>query len=233
MTDLHAEPAGTTAVHPALAGRVTGSAALADAVRRLIVLCTSTTASEATTLAAARDLAGIADVLEQHVPDPLLPKTVLSDPASDETDLAARMPFDVVIGRHNPLATPLELAFEGQRARLTGVFTRPYEGPPGCVHGAVLASSFDIVFAAANFIAGLPGPTTRLEITYRRPTALETPCLFEGWVDHHDSRSVRTVGRLVQNDKVTVTAVGEFALLTREQIARMVDRTRGASSSGG
>ncbi|MGI8335532.1 hotdog domain-containing protein [Actinomadura scrupuli] len=219
-------PGAPAAEHPALAGRALEAGALTDAVRRLIGLCVTTTAPAVATMAAARALDVIADALERHVPDPLFPKTLMTDPGDGETDLAARMPFDFVIGRHNPLALPLDLTFEPPVALLRGAFTRPYEGPPDCVHGAVLAASFDIVFAAANFIAGLPGPTAKLEITYRRPTALYEPCLFEGRVEAREGRRVRTVGRLIQRDRVTVEAAGDFVLLDRADIARMAERAR-------
>ncbi|OLT31142.1 hypothetical protein BJF79_09115 [Actinomadura sp. CNU-125] len=146
--------------YPALAGREPESRELADAVRRLIAVCTSTTAPADTTLAAARELNAVADRLERHVPDPPHPMTMLLGPAIDaddeSPDLAARMPYDVVVGRHSPLALPLSVSFEPPKALLRGTFTRPYQGPPGCVHGAVLAASFDLVCAAANVIAGLP-----------------------------------------------------------------------------
>ncbi|GAA0963988.1 PaaI family thioesterase [Actinocorallia libanotica] len=210
-------------VHPVLEGRLDASLELADAVRRLIGLTTATRASQEDTLAAARELNAVADRLERHVPDPPLPKTIVH-PADGGTDLAGRMPFDVVVGRHNPLAVPLTPRFEPPKAFLEGVFTRPYEGPPGCVHGAVIASSFDIILAAANFISGVSGPTARLEIFYRRPTLLDVPSVFEGWVEQQEDRSVRTVGRLLQNGRVTVEAVGEFVRLDREQMERLASR---------
>jgi len=216
--------------HPALTGREQEAGELADAVRRLIGLTMDAPAPPEVTKEAVRALEAVADMLQRHVPDPPLPKTLLHEPDPGDGDLGARMPFDNVIGRYNPLALPLELEFDREadppRALLRGAFTRAYEGPPGCVHGAVLAASFDIAFAAANFIAGMPGPTVRLEIDYRRPTALHAPCVFEAWVESHDDRRVRTVGRLVQRDKVTVEAVGDFAKLDQSQIARMVERTR-------
>ena len=218
------------AVHPVLEGRKEGSAELADAVRRLIELTTATTAPEEVTRAAARELHALADVLEGHVPDPPLPKTFLHPPAEGPVDLAGRMPFDVVVGAHNPLALPLEVSLEPPKSVLRGVFTRPYEGPPGCVHGAVIAASFDVVLAAANVIAKAPGPTARLEITYRRPTLLHTPCVFEGRVEQQNGRSVRTVGRLMQNGRVTVEAAGDFVKLDQEQLARMAGRARDSLS---
>jgi acyl-coenzyme A thioesterase PaaI-like protein len=220
------------AVHPILIGRVDGSAALADAVRRLIELCTATTAPDALTLAAARELEAIADALERHVPDPLPGKTWL--PEVQRTDLAASMatrtPFDLMVGRHSPLAPPLTVSFIGKRAVLTGSFSRPYEGPPGCVHGGALAASFDLACSAANFVAGVQGPTVRLDITYRRPTALNTPCTFEAEVEELDGSRVRTVGRLVQDGQVTVEAVGVFAVMSREDLERLLERAKTAAS---
>ncbi|WP_106401663.1 PaaI family thioesterase [Actinocorallia populi] len=221
--------ASTDPVHPVLEGRLDASAELAGAVRRLIELTTATTAPEEATLAAVRELNAIADTLERHVPDPLPPNTVVHSPAEGLPDLAGRMPFDVVIGRHNPLALPLEVSLEPPKALMRGTFTRAYEGPPGCVHGAMLASAFDVLLAAANVVAGVAGPTARLEIKYRRPTLLNVPCFLEGEVERHDGRSVHTVGRLVQNGRVTVEAVGDFVKLDREQIERMAGRARDMS----
>jgi acyl-coenzyme A thioesterase PaaI-like protein len=217
---------GPVAEHPALTGRARESGALADAVRRLIGLCLTTTAPAEVTMAAAAGLEAVADALQFHVPDPPLPRIIMAGPAAGSTDMASRMPFDVVLGRHNPLALPLDLSFDPPRALLRGAFTRPYEGPPGCVHGAVLAASFDLVLAAANVLAGLYGPTARLEIVYRRPTGLNEPCLFEGRVDGREGKRVRTVGRLIQRDRVTVEAAGEFVLLGPEDIARMAERAQ-------
>lgn len=221
------DPAQQATEHPVLAGRGHSPAALADAVRRLIGLSTATMAPEEVTMAAARRIEAVADELARHVPDPPPPATALHFPEREVGDLAARMPFDVVIGRHNPLAPPLSVRFEPPRAVLTGTFGRAYEGPPGCVHGGVLASAFDLVLAAANVMVGLPGPTARLEITYRRPTALSVPCEFEGRVERHDGRNVHAVGRLTQRGRVTVEAAGDFVLLDREQIARMAARAAG------
>jgi acyl-coenzyme A thioesterase PaaI-like protein len=214
----------TRYVHPALAGRERESAALADAVRRLIGICGSMTASPEATMAAARGLHAIADALERQGTDIPDTRTFVGERSEEVPDLASHMPYDVIVGRHNPLAVPLTVSLEPPKAVLEGTFTAPYEGPPGCVHGAVLAASFDLVLAAANVAAGYAGPTARLEITYRRPTVLNEPCRFEGEVAAFENDRVRTVGTLTQHGRVTVEATGEFAVLDRAGILRMARR---------
>lgn len=228
MSDGSKVPAQNGTEHPMLAGRGDSPAALADAVRRLIGLCTATTAPQDVTIAAARRIEAIADELARYVPEPLPSSTALH-PDGAAADMAGRMPFDVVIGRQNPLAPPLTVRFEPPRAVLAGVFGRAYEGPPGCVHGGVLAAAFDMVLAAASLVGGAAGPTARLEITYRRPTALNVPCEFEGRVERHDGRNVRAVGRLIQRGRVTVEATGDFVLVGHEQMARMARRAAGGA----
>ena len=84
--------------------------------------------------------------------------------------LAAAMPFDVVIGSCNPVALPITIEFDPPKAIGRAEFTAPYEGAPGCVHGAVLAGAFDIMLTAANVIADGAGPTVNLSIRYLKPT---------------------------------------------------------------
>jgi hypothetical protein len=78
--------------------------------------------------------------------------------------IAGRAPQDVfptspVIGFANPVAPPVEVwAVEGQdgwreiRGRVT--FGYPYEGPPTCVHGGVIAELFDELLGMSNIMAG-------------------------------------------------------------------------------
>ena len=73
------------------------------------------------------------------------------------------MPYDVVVGPFNPVALPVVLDFEPPKALGRGVFGVTYEGAPGCVHGAVLAATFDIILTAANAIEGSTGPTVSPE----------------------------------------------------------------------
>jgi len=208
---------------------------LADEVRRLINLTVTSAAPPDVLGEAATTLRALADRLEGHVPGPDPSPTGRFAEEGLSTDgaggLAGAMPFDVVIGRCNPLAPPLTIEFEPPNAVAHAVFTAPYEGASGCVHGAVLAGAFDIVLTAANVLGGSAGPTRTLSIRYRRPTLIDTPSRFEAWVTSIEGREVRSSGRLLQGGKVCVEAEGHFVNLDRPLIDSM--HRRGASAGAG
>ena len=209
--------------HPGLRGRTAEARALADQLRRLIRLSVSTAPSPQETAELTARLAAVADRLEEHVPEVPLPRFLgpleKGEPAG--MPLGWSMPFDLVVGPFNPLALPVRLAFEPPKALGHAVFDVAYEGAPGCVHGGALAATFDIVFTAANAIAGSTGPTVRLSLRYRRPTLLDEETLFEGWVTEATDRRVFSLGRVVQGGIVTVEAEGEFAILDHAGVHRM------------
>jgi acyl-coenzyme A thioesterase PaaI-like protein len=141
---------------------------------------------------------------------------------ADQADLlAAAMPFDVVIGSCNPVALPLTVEFDPPKAIGLATFTAPYEGAPGCVHGAVLAGAFDIMLTAANVIANGAGPTVNLSIRYLKPTLVAQPARFEAWVTEQTDRRTHSRGHLIQGGIVTVEATGEFVNMDRTRIGAM------------
>jgi hypothetical protein len=222
--------------HPALSGRGPEAHRLADAVRRLIHLSVTTTADAAETAEIAGQLEAVADRLETHVPATPFPRFFAPPEGSEPADLGregwpplgTHMPYDIIVGGYNPLALPVTLEFDPPVARCRARFTTPYEGAPGCVHGAALAATFDIVLTAANALAEATGPTVRLALRYRRPTLLEEEAVFEGWVTEVTERRVYSLGRIVQAGVVTVEAEGEFAVFDASSVERMARKRHAA-----
>ncbi|MGH9078846.1 MAG: PaaI family thioesterase [Acidimicrobiales bacterium] len=213
-----------------------GREELADAVRRLMAL-TVTAAAPPEVLADAAHRAGaLAGELEGHVPvADAVPVARFADRSvtpEEATTLAAAMPFDVVIGSCNPVALPVEVSFEPPLAVGRASFTAPYEGAPGCVHGAVIAGAFDILLTAANVMAGAAGPTVSLSIRYLQPTLIDQPVRFEARVTERTHRRTHSRGTLLQGEVVTAEAVGEFAVLERSRIEAMHRRGAGARAGG-
>jgi hypothetical protein len=213
-----------------------GREELAAAVRRLMAVTVTSVAPADLLADVARRAASLADELEGFVPAPgPVPVARFSEDPGGPTDagsMAAAMPFDVVIGSCNPVALPLAIEFDPPKAIGHAEFTAPYEGAPGCVHGAVLAGAFDIMLTAANIIAAGAGPTVNLSIRYLKPTLVAQPALFEAWVTEQDDRRTHSRGHLIQNGVVTVEAVGEFVNMERARIAAMHKRDGGTGGDG-
>jgi hypothetical protein len=114
------------------------------------------------------------------------------------------------VGAFNPVFPPYEITVDGDRATGTATFSIAYEGPPGLVHGGVLAQFFDAVVQHHNCDAGVAGKTTAMELRYRRPTPLGVELRFE--VDRRlDDGRIESVASLFNGDdlccQATVRAV--------------------------
>ena len=70
-----------------------------------------------------------------------------------------------------------------EKAIGTVTFGDAYEGPPNCVHGGMVALTWDHVMALANMLINARGPTAWLHVDYKKPTPLYAPLRFEAWID--------------------------------------------------
>ena len=185
----------------------------------------STAPSAEETAGLTAQLAAVADELEAHLPEFPLPRFIAPDedgPAEGRCRSGA--PCPTTWSSAPSTRWRCRSSWSSSRPRRSGwaVFDVAYEGAPGCVHGAVLAATFDIVLTAANAIEGATGPTVRLALRYLRPTLTDEEAVFEGWVTEVTARRVFCKGRIVQDGTVTVEAEGEFAIFNhRELVNRM------------
>jgi acyl-coenzyme A thioesterase PaaI-like protein len=195
-------------------------ARLAAAVRALIA-ATVNLPDETAATDAAEEVESLVARLTPRLADPPLSRYPAMDPPpSGASDL---MPFDLVLGRLNPIAPPITFTWEGGRSIGRVTFTRPYEGPPGCVHGGMIAAAFDQVLSVANVMAGTAGPTAELTIRYRKPTPLGVEVRFEGWQTRVAGRRIHAAGRLLAGDEVTVEAEGIFVQLPGGRVMKMLE----------
>ena len=115
-----------------------------------------------------------------------------------------------LIGLANAVSPPLRLWVEGDRVRGSAVFNHTYEGPPGHVHGGILAAAFDDVLGATQSATGRPGMTARLDVTYLGPTPLNREAQFEGRVVKVEGRKIFASATLQVDGKLCATADGLF-----------------------
>ncbi|MGH7735805.1 MAG: PaaI family thioesterase, partial [Gemmatimonadales bacterium] len=141
------------------------------------------------------------------------------DPGGHPQDF---FPTSPVIGFANPVAPPVAVEAADGGLRGTAWFDYPYEGPPTCVHGGVIAMVFDEMLGAANIVAGCPAMTGTLTIRYRRPTPLRTPLRLEARFEGRDGRKITTRGAIYQDDTLLAEAEGIFIELVPERFLRLL-----------
>jgi acyl-coenzyme A thioesterase PaaI-like protein len=187
---------------------------LADAVRRVIDLAVRPGASPDVLTAAARRVEAAADSLEG-----VTPPWVASMPAvpAFDDDPHRFFPYSPMIGYYNPLAPPMECVIRDGVVHATVLATAAYEGPPGCVHGGVIAGMFDEVLGVANIAAGAGAMTGTLTIVYRSPTPLYEQLRLEGHTSAIDGRKVHTTGTLHAGDRLCAEASGVFILVDHDR----------------
>ena len=139
-------------------------------------------------------------------------------------------PFSPMIGLYSPLAPPLHCELRDGGVVGHAVLGAAYEGPPGCVHGGIIAGLFDELLGVANIAGGVGAMTGTLTIAYRSPTPLYTDLTLAGHVESIDGRKVRTVGTLHAGDRLCVEASGIFILVEHARFARLAS-THGATAS--
>lgn len=113
-------------------------------------------------------------------------------------------------GRSNPLATPLTLAFDGDRTVGSTVFGSAYEGPPGTVHGGFVISAFDDLLGVAQSASGTAGLTGTLTVRLHRPTPLHQRIDYEAGVDRREGRKIVAWGRSHLDGALLAEAEGVF-----------------------
>ena len=131
-----------------------------------------------------------------------------------------------IIGAINPIAMPMTISTstdENGRVNVVGhvTFGSAYEGPPGCVHGGIIAAYFDEVCGVAQSTTGNPGMTVNLTIDYRAPTPLHRPLEFRAHVDSVEKRKITTKGSLYHGDTLCAEATGIFVSMRPEIFERL------------
>jgi acyl-coenzyme A thioesterase PaaI-like protein len=203
---------------------------LAAALRPLIVLATSAEVDDATLDEATAAVEAITARLDAEAGagrHPRRPPDVTRPPQE-------YFPCSPVTGMLNPIAPPVRVwavdGTDGGPPELRGetYFDDQYEGPPTCVHGGVIAATFDEVLGTANMLAGNPAMTGTLTIRYRKPTPLRTLLRVEARSLGRDGRKVRTSGALYNGDVLCAEAEGIFVMVGPERMMAMAEANPGS-----
>lgn len=127
-------------------------------------------------------------------------------------------------GCGNANATGLQLAFF--MANDGSVVSFPtvgdgFEGPPGYLHGGIIATLLDEAMSKAVRTRGVMAMTRRMEIDYMRPVPTSTEVRMEGRVVKDEGRKHWTEARIVNDKGITLaSATGLFVEVRASRMLR-------------
>ena len=184
----------------------------AAAVRRLSAVTVGQPLSDDEVATAADQLSALATRLESAAIPARRARDQMPDPDGHPQDF---FPASPVIGMANPISPPVEVWSvwgEGGQREIRGraSFGYPYEGPPTCVHGGVIAELFDELLGLANLVVGEAAMTGTLKVRYHRPTPLLAPLDLASRFTGKEGRKVFTWGSIIHEGEMTAEAEGIF-----------------------
>jgi len=141
-------------------------------------------------------------------------------------------PTSPAVGRANPIASPVKIEKAPGGLRGSAWFDYQYEGPPGCVHGGVIALVFDEILGAANIAERAPGMTGTLTIKYRKPTPIRRDLTLVARFEGRDGRKIRTWGGIYDGDELTAEADGIFIELSPDRFFKTLAKYADGSAFG-
>lgn len=124
--------------------------------------------------------------------------------------------FSLGTGLGHPVSPPLRLSEEpdGTLVGRADLGAR-LEGPPGLLHGGMIALLFDEVLGWAAARAHAHGMTAQLEITYRRAVPLDVEIVIVARTTGHEGRKVWVEATLAAAESPDTTLATAKALFVR------------------
>ena len=112
-------------------------------------------------------------------------------------------------GQANPSGLHLEflLAEDSSVVCLASV-PDTFEGPPGYLHGGIIATLLDEAMSKSVRARGFTAMTRHMEVDYLRPVPSSTPIRLEGHVTRNEGRKHWTEARILDAER-TVLAIGK------------------------
>lgn len=230
----HLDP-GPGGGHPGVDGDATSADAalplnrVAAALRRIGAVTIGQPLEDDALVPAAERLTAVADQLEAAAATSKRNRKTPGQAGFPGVHPQDHFPTSPMIGFANPISPPVEVwAVHGEsgqreiRGRVT--FDYPFEGPPTCVHGGVIAELFDELLGLSNILAGKGAMTGTLTVRYRRPTPLLAPLELAARHTGQDGRKVYAWGGLYHEGELTAEAEGVFILV---DFGRMLDIVSG------
>ena len=142
---------------------------------------------------------------------------------------AVRYTRSPLSGEMNPIAPPVTYEYGDMSITARVRFHEGYQGPPACVHGGMVAALLDDALGRTRHLTGRNCVTGSLDITYKRPTPLNSDLVVEARIDEIHDRKFLVTGEILHDGEVTASAKAVFVFLNDEKFNALVSDARDAS----
>ena len=115
-------------------------------------------------------------------------------------------------GLLNPAGLKLEFAVSSEHSVVCqAMVSDNYEGPPGYLHGGIIATLLDEAMSKANRAQGVTAMTRQMQVEYLRPVPSNSAIRIEGRVVRSEGRKHWTEATIQSSEgRVLATAAGLF-----------------------
>ena len=97
--------------------------------------------------------------------------------------------------------------------------TDQYEGPPGYLHGGIIATLLDEAMSKANRARGVTAMTRQMQVEYLRPVPSGAPIRLEGRVSRSEGRKHWAEARILNSDGVVLASATALFIAIRNRDA--------------
>jgi acyl-coenzyme A thioesterase PaaI-like protein len=132
-------------------------------------------------------------------------------------------------GDFNPIAPPVTYEYGEKSITAQVRFNESYQGPPACVHGGMVAALLDDALGRTRHLTGRHCVTGGLNVTYKRPTPINTDLTVEARIESVHERKFIVTGEIYHEGQVTASAEAVFVFLADEKFNALVSGARDAS----
>jgi uncharacterized protein (TIGR00369 family) len=104
-------------------------------------------------------------------------------------------------GLVNPMGLHLNFAQEPDGSVVCNTqVSNNYEGPPGCLHGGIIATLLDEAMSKANRARGVVAMTRKMDVEYLRPVPSGQPIRIESSVTRSEGRKHWTEAQILNSE---------------------------------
>ncbi|MFC5864954.1 PaaI family thioesterase [Acidicapsa dinghuensis] len=122
-------------------------------------------------------------------------------------------------GTGNPVGLHLTFSVAPDGAVLCdAIVSSNYEGPPGCLHGGIIATLLDEAMSKANRAGGVTAMTRQMQIEYLRPVPSESPIRITGRVIRSEGRKHWTEASIQNGDGTKLAAASALFIAVRQSL---------------